>query len=271
MAHSRYVPDAAETLGAGAPAAEHAAQQRFDSLLRRRPRRGCRDDWTAIRDAHVAYATAPNVGDPRAHFLELLGLEAVSATAAYRFAVNVAGRHGVASRGRRAAVRHPAEQLVGRTADRRAVRAVRAARALRAGPRDGVRRRSHRAAARRRGRSRPRTPTVYRRVEDSRAYELRLLDRQPRAAGLARRNRPGGRGRRRCSPPRPPPWPRETRTDERHRSLLLLLARHALLVVLRDAALRMLVAEGLLTEDDVILAGASIELRRRVAAPPPRR
>ena len=87
-AYSRFVPDAAEAIAAGAPTAEHDAQQRFDLLLSAMLNEAAAD-WAMIRDGHVAYATDPDVTDTRAHFLELLGLEAVSSTSAYRFGVNV--------------------------------------------------------------------------------------------------------------------------------------------------------------------------------------
>src|SRR5262249_45142432 len=91
IAHTRYVPDAAETVASGAPATEVDAQQRFDSLLAA-VLAAAAEDWAQIRDA-----PKPGITDPRAQFLELLGLEAASAPAAYRFAVNVAGRHGIAA------------------------------------------------------------------------------------------------------------------------------------------------------------------------------
>ena len=203
MAYSRYVPDAAETVAAGAPASERDAQQRFDNLLAG-VLIGAAGDWATIRDAHVAYATAPDVTDPRAHFLELLGLEAVSATAAYRFAVNVASRHSVASQDPGLQFGIPSSSP---SADPRPpVRPVRAARALQAAARHGFQRRSRRAAARQ-GAAIGRVRRRYRRVQDSRAYELRLLTGSHQLTGslTGRTRRPTWR---RCLPPRPPPSPR---------------------------------------------------------------
>jgi hypothetical protein len=52
--------------------------------------------------AHVKHAHSPDIGKPgydaQQHFLAMLGLQAVSVSASYRFAVNVAGRGGVRGR-----------------------------------------------------------------------------------------------------------------------------------------------------------------------------
>ncbi|WP_062302663.1 hypothetical protein [Demequina subtropica] len=89
-------------LGAAA-AAERARQQRFDdglvALLRR-----MHEDWSAIRvgadgGPAVKHAHSPEIGTPgfdaQQHFLSMLGLEASSVGASYRFALNVADRGGV--------------------------------------------------------------------------------------------------------------------------------------------------------------------------------
>jgi len=58
-------------------------------------------DWSGLR-AGVKHAYSPDIGTPgydaQRHFLEMLGLQAVSVPAAYRFSVNVASRGGVRGR-----------------------------------------------------------------------------------------------------------------------------------------------------------------------------
>ena len=50
------------------------------------------EDWTRIRELKVPHAHSLNIVDPQQHFLEMLGLEGVSVGAEYRFALNCA-RH----------------------------------------------------------------------------------------------------------------------------------------------------------------------------------
>ena len=253
MAYSRYVPDAAETVAAGAPASERDAQQRFDNLLAG-VLIGAAGDWATIRDAHVAYATAPDVTDPRAHFLELLGLEAVSATAAYRFAVNVASRHSVASQDPGLQFGIPSSSP---SADPTAAQYGPFALLERFRPQLATAFNVDPGAPLLdKGQLSDAYADVYRRVQDSRAYELRLLTGSHQLTGSLTGPDPAADVAALLAAA-PAALAAQTRTDERHRSLLLLLARHARLVMLRDAALHALVAEGVLSEDDVILAGAS--------------
>ena len=48
------------------------------------------DDWTRIRGKHIYTMSDPRITEPQAQFLKVLGLEAVSVAADYRFALNCA-------------------------------------------------------------------------------------------------------------------------------------------------------------------------------------
>lgn len=50
--------------------------------------------WTDIRNSRVAYAGNTNPDDPQAHFMTMLGLDAISEEHFYRYGVNVAARQG---------------------------------------------------------------------------------------------------------------------------------------------------------------------------------
>lgn len=50
--------------------------------------------WTDIRNSKVAYAGNTDPNDPQAHFMTMLGLDAISEEHFYRYGVNVAARQG---------------------------------------------------------------------------------------------------------------------------------------------------------------------------------
>jgi hypothetical protein len=92
---SRYVPSPDDT-----PGSDAGRQLRFDQVLLG-VLRILHEDWSALR-ANVKHAHSPDIGKPgydaQQHFLAMLGLQAVSVSASYRFAVNVASRGGVRGR-----------------------------------------------------------------------------------------------------------------------------------------------------------------------------
>jgi hypothetical protein len=91
----RFVPSAGDT-----PGSDAARQLRFDQVLLGVLRQ-LHADWSVLR-AGVKHAYSADIGAPgydaQQHFLAMLGLQAVSVSAAYRFSVNVAGRGGVRGR-----------------------------------------------------------------------------------------------------------------------------------------------------------------------------
>jgi hypothetical protein len=96
---SRFVPSGGLTLPpmpAGPEALPEAERaRRFDALLAELLS-NMHADWTRVRRAKVA-CVRPGSDDPQRDFVDILGLQAVSVGAAYRFALNVANRHpGVA-------------------------------------------------------------------------------------------------------------------------------------------------------------------------------
>ncbi len=97
---------------------------------------------------------------------------------------------------------------------------------------------------------------VYRRLQDSRAYELRTLTGTHTLTGSLTGTDPVGDVAALLAAT-PAALAAQTRGDERHTSLLALLARQARLVTLRDAALGILIAEGLATEKEIVQAGSS--------------
>jgi hypothetical protein len=103
LALSRFQPDLRDAGLEAAPGAERTRQQRFEDTLLVLFR-SLHQDWTAMREGAdgvpaVKHAHSPEIGqegfDAQQHFLAMLGLEPSSATAAYRFSVNVADRGGV--------------------------------------------------------------------------------------------------------------------------------------------------------------------------------
>lgn len=92
---ARFVPSAEDT-----PGTDATRQVLFDQVLLGVLQR-MHDDWTELRAA-VKHAHGPDIGAPgydaQQHFLAMLGLQAVSVSAAYRFSVNVADRGGVRGR-----------------------------------------------------------------------------------------------------------------------------------------------------------------------------
>ncbi len=99
---SRFQPHPLEALPANASDAEKAAQSLVDNVLLAFLQQ-LHADWSRLRvEAHVKHAHSPEVGtagfDAQQHFLAMLGLQATSVSASYRFAVNVADRGGVRGR-----------------------------------------------------------------------------------------------------------------------------------------------------------------------------
>ncbi len=94
---SRFVPDQRDARLLNATQADNAPQGLFDTVLLGVLRQ-MHADWTRLR-APVKHAHSPDVGRPgydaQQHFLQMLGLQATSVAASYRFGVNVADRGGV--------------------------------------------------------------------------------------------------------------------------------------------------------------------------------
>jgi hypothetical protein len=254
-AWSAFEPDADEALGAGASADERTAQSRFDALLKR-VLDVMLEDWQAVRAAAVRIATDPPGTDARAHFLQVLGLEPVSVGGGYRFAVNVAGRHGPPSLASDLRFGLPPKEDTGvppaasfgpfAALERfdpilRDAFGIASAAPLR-DPATGL---VHEDLA-----------PIYGALQGSRAYELRLLTRahelhgsfagsDPRAALAA------------ILEADPRQLVADTIAGAPSPSLLALLVRHAHLMRLRDAALRALVDHGFLSEADRVAIGSS--------------
>lgn len=250
-AYGSFVPDPVEAVGSGTSAAERSRQERFDRILKRLLDELV-SDWAQIRRDNVLYATAASVDDVRGHFLELLGLEAVSLQASYRFAVNVAGRHGAASRDPELAFGLPAKaqgsvqtgaQFGPFALLQRFAPVFRDAFGIAGAP-----------PLLDKGQVIDPYVDVYTRIQDSRAYELRLLKRSHELVGPAVGDDPGT-----YLPALGAATPAALagQAEQQGTPLLALLARQSLLLEWREAALRILIAEGLLTEEGRIAAGAS--------------
>ena len=248
--HSEFAADGAD---AEVPATERAAQARFDELLIG-VLREMTEDWAAIRADKVGYATDPHVTDPRAHFLTLLGLEAVSSVASYRFAVNVAGRHGVASRDPDLEFGlPPAPGEPPRTGARFGPFALLERFQPILAEAFGV---NPGAAVLVEGQVSDAYAEVYEALQDSRAYELRLLKRSYLLHGAAVDPDPAA-DLAALAAATPAQLSEQAASGHGDQPLLRLLARQALLLEWRDAAVRILLAEGLVSEQTVIDAGAS--------------
>lgn len=253
-AFSRFVSALGDTLPALPPGgiaalsdADHAL--RFDLLLHELLG-SVAADWSAIRQAKVAHAHSTAVEDAQQHFMQMLGLHATSVHADYRFALNVGGRHP--ARGVDAALRldhtaaGPDALLLRFEAFHR--------RALYLGdaPLFGAS-----------GAVEDPFKALHAAIFDGRAYDVRFVQ-QPRslrgalvgadhAAQIDQLlNRPVGLlladGR---------------NTDERHKTLLFLLLRQALMVRLRFAALNILEIEQMLDAAARVRAGAADEFMVR--------
>ncbi len=246
-AHSSYLPQVDETLAGGAQGAERRRQERFDGLLTD-VLRELAVDWARIRATRVPHAGAPDPEDAQAHFMALLGLEAVSTASSYRFAVNVANRHaptrspGAAGFGLDGAA---AEAFGPFAVLERFEPILRDAFSVPAGPllEGGLV-------------SEAMTP-VYERLQLSRAYELRLLTTSYELQGTAAGGDPEADLAELLTTPPSELAEAGRAGGEHNRSLAYLLVRQALLLELRDAALRILAEENMVTEQARIDAGAS--------------
>ncbi|MCA1577967.1 MAG: hypothetical protein LC794_11480 [Acidobacteria bacterium] len=91
-AFSSYVPSTGPAVFPNAPATRAERRALFNRLLRDVLLR-MQEDWTALRMARVKHAHSTGVTDFQQHFLDILGLESTSATSAYRLSLNCARRH----------------------------------------------------------------------------------------------------------------------------------------------------------------------------------
>ena len=267
LALSRVKPDLRDSGLGSAAADERAKQQRFEDTLLALFRHLHRD-WSDLRRGAdgrpgVKHVQSPEVGEPgfdaQQHFLGMLGLEASSVGAGYRFSVNVADRgeargqpdlglgfgvppkdgstNPAANFGPFALMQHLAGVL-------RLAFDVPAAVPPRHPTTGGV-------------------PTewqpVYERIRTSRAYGLRLLTGLRPLLGQVATTQGTGTGR----------WilnlldlsldqlRARTEQDLSNVGLAELLVRHALLAEARRAAAEILVTRGLLTDAEVALLGTS--------------
>lgn len=207
-------------------------------------------DWTRLRKKHVRHAHWPDVVDAQQHFLEMVGLEGVSVSAEYRFALNCARRQppasgapgyldfGMPGDGSSAGAYGPAA-LIERFAE-----AFRTGLRLPAGE---VLERGQVGAA---------FNKAYRRLTKARAYEVRYLAAAkplvgatvgdhaayiPQMLGLAARTLAA----------------QAASGDAEAKPLLYLLLRQALLLETREAALRILAVGHMLTPEARRRAGES--------------
>lgn len=91
-AFSAYVPATGRAPFPDAPGNPAERRALFNRLLRDVLLR-MQLDWTTLRQAHVKHAHSTGVADFQQHFLDILGLEATSATSGYRLSLNCARRH----------------------------------------------------------------------------------------------------------------------------------------------------------------------------------
>jgi hypothetical protein len=239
-AFTRYVPATGEALPAGEVASERDRQTRFNRLLRDVLLQ-MQADWTRLRAAKVPHAHSGGVTDPQRHFLAMLGLNATSLAYSYRFGLNVARRHPArtADATLEQLRRGPLALL------ERFVEVFRAAGGLGPGP------------VTQNGLVTPAFEAVHKALADARAYELRFLQSPRGLRGRQVGDAPGQlvAGLLSTAPRALAQAARDGR--ERDRPLLALLLRQALLLEYREAALRILQSEQLLTEDVRRRAGAS--------------
>jgi len=263
-AWSQFVPEPEDALPADASAGELTAQANFDSLLKRLLD-VMHDDWSAARADHVRIATDPPTADARAHFLEVLGLEPVAVGGEYRFAVNVAGRHGPPSLesdlrfglpgesdspGESGASFGPFAALERFDAILRDAFGITST-APRRDPETGL---VHEDLA-----------PIYAALQTSRAYELRLLRRAHALRGSFAGSDPKAALTALLSAD-PRQLVADAKTGKPNDSLLALLVRHAYLMQMRDAALRALVDSTLLSEADRVVIGSSGQFLTGAAA-----
>jgi len=238
-AYTRYEPASDETLPPGTLAAAMVSQNRFDRLLAHVLVQMA-DDWTRLRDA--ASAPPPSaIPAAQAQFLGLLGLEATSTSAAYRFGLNVASRQGI---------RDDAAEFGSRALLERFEATLRDAFGIAPGP------------LFQEGRVAEAMKDVAQRLDDARAFDLRLLKKlHPITGPVVGATHTADLTSLLASTP--VQLFNEAAGDEQGRPLVYLLVRQALLVELMDAALRILSVEGLMDEERRVMAGASATYLRQ--------
>ncbi len=250
-AFSAYVPATGRAPFPDPPGNPAERRALFNRLLRDVLLR-MQQDWTALRQAHVKHAHSTGVADFQQHFLDILGLEATSASSAYRLSLNCARRHppvdpddlldfGVPAEGTSTAAAFGPVALLERFAN-----VFRDA--LRLGPGNLIDD----------GRVSDVFDKAYRRLLHSRAYEVRHL-REPKPLLGENVGADVAVWIPQLLAAAPNTLIAEARTSADVRSLLYLLIRHALLNQVREATLRILDVEHMLTDVARRLASSSDE------------
>lgn len=250
-AFSAYVPSTGRAVFQDPP--RNAAERRavFNRLLRDVLLR-MQQDWTALRQAHVKHAHSTGVTDFQQHFLDILGLEATSASSSYRLSLNCARRHppvdaddlldfGVPADGTSTGAAFGPVALLERFAN-----VFRDA--LRLGPGNLLDD----------GRVSDVFDKAYRRLLHSRAYEVRHL-REPKPLLGESVGMDVAVWIPQLLAAAPNALVTESRTSTDVRPLLYLLIRYALLNQVREATLRILATENMLTDVARRLASSSDE------------
>lgn len=256
-AWSHFEPDPDDVLGLADPGANRPAQAEFDDILHR-VLDVMLDDWKRQRALHVRIATDAAAGeDGRAHFLHVLGLEPTSVGGAYRFAVNVAGRHGPPSLDPRLRFGLPTSdpRIPSTGAEfgpyalmQRFDQILRDATGIAstAPLRDATTGQIHADLV-----------DLWERVQGSRAYELRHLEKKHELPASLVEANPGPALQALVAATPSSLVNAAWSGTPPASSLLSLLLRHAHLVELRDAALQLLVDKGFFTEEQRVLIGSS--------------
>ncbi len=250
-AFSAYVPATGRAVFPDPPRTQAERRALFNRLLRDVLLR-MQQDWTALRDAHVKHAHSAGVTDFQQHFLDILGLEATSAGGGYRLSLNCAQRHppvdmgelldfGVPASGSQTSAAFGPVALLERFTN-----VFRDA--LRLGPGNLIVK----------GRVSDVFDEAYKRLLHSRAYEVRHL-REPKPLLGESTGADTAVWIPQLVAAAPNALITEARTNTDVRSLLYLLIRHALLNQVREATLRILATERMVTDEARRLASSSNE------------
>jgi hypothetical protein len=248
---SAYVPATGRAAFPDPPRNQAERRALFNRLLRDVLLR-MGQDWTALRQAHVKHAHSTGVADFQQHFLDILGLEATSATSGYRLSLNCARRHppadpddlldfGVPAAGTSTGAAFGPVALLERFTN-----VFRDA--LRLGPGNLIVD----------GRVSPVFEAAHKRLLHSRAYEVRHL-REPKPLLGESIGADVAVWIPQLLAAAPNALVNEARTGAEARPLLYLLIRHALLNQVREATLRILAVERMLTDVARRLASSSDE------------